>query len=46
MFRYLYLVFQRGAGGDPTRDLIADPHLVVSGLAWLVTTLWVLGAGT
>jgi 4-hydroxybenzoate polyprenyltransferase len=46
MFRYLYLVFQRGAGGDPTRDLIADPHLVVSGLAWLVTTLWVLGAVT
>jgi 4-hydroxybenzoate polyprenyltransferase len=42
LFRYLYIVFQRGAGGDPTRDLFGDPHLVVSGIAWFVSTVWVL----
>ena len=45
LFRYLYIVFQRGAGGDPTRDLFRDPHLVVSGVAWIVTTVWVLRSG-
>jgi 4-hydroxybenzoate polyprenyltransferase len=45
LFRYLFIVFQRGAGGDPTRDLIGDPHMVVSGVAWFATTVWVLRAG-
>jgi 4-hydroxybenzoate polyprenyltransferase len=44
LFRYLYLVFQRGGGGDPTRDLISDPHLIGAGVAWLVIVLWALGA--
>ncbi len=43
LFRYLYLVFQRGAGGDPARDLVADPHLLAAGAAWLAIVLWVLG---
>jgi 4-hydroxybenzoate polyprenyltransferase len=42
LLRYLYLVFQRGAGGDPTRDVARDPHLVVAAVAWLVATVWVL----
>jgi 4-hydroxybenzoate polyprenyltransferase len=45
LFRYLYLVFQRGAGGDPTGDLARDPHLVVSAVAWFAATTWVLQAG-
>jgi 4-hydroxybenzoate polyprenyltransferase len=45
LFRYLYLVFQRGAGGDPSRDLVADPHLIVSGVAWIAIVVWALGAG-
>jgi 4-hydroxybenzoate polyprenyltransferase len=46
LFRYLYLVFQRGAGGDPARDLVADPHLIAAGAAWLAIVLWVLRSGT
>ena len=42
LFRYLYLVFQRGAGGDPSRDVLADGHLVVAALAWLATVVWAL----
>jgi 4-hydroxybenzoate polyprenyltransferase len=42
LFRYLYLVFQRGAGGDPSRDVFADAHLAVAGIAWLGVVLWAL----
>jgi 4-hydroxybenzoate polyprenyltransferase len=45
LFRYLYLVFQRGAGGDPARDLVADPHLLAAGAAWVAIVLWVLRPG-
>lgn len=45
LFRYLYLVFQRGAGGDPTRDLVADPHLIATGVAWVAMVLWALERG-
>lgn len=44
LFRYLYIVFQRGAGGDPTRDVASDPHLVAASIAWIVATVWVLRA--
>jgi 4-hydroxybenzoate polyprenyltransferase len=45
LFRYLYLVFERGAGGDPSRDLFKDPHLIVAGAAWLGVVLWALKVG-
>jgi 4-hydroxybenzoate polyprenyltransferase len=45
VFRYLYLVFQRGAGGDPGHDLLADAHLVGTGLVWLAIVMWALGYG-
>lgn len=34
VFRYLFLVHQRGAGADPARLLLRDPALVGSGLLW------------
>jgi 4-hydroxybenzoate polyprenyltransferase len=43
LFRYLYLVFQRGGGGDPSRDVFGDLHLAAAGLAWLGVVLWALG---
>ncbi len=46
MFRYLFLLHRRGAGGDPAVDLIRDPQIGISAIAWLATTVWLLiGAG-
>jgi 4-hydroxybenzoate polyprenyltransferase len=45
LFRYLYIVFQRGGGGDPTRDLVSDPHLLAAGGAWFAITVWALRSG-
>ena len=38
-FRYLYLLHRETGGGDPSRELIRDPHIVVAGLGWLLMTL-------
>lgn len=38
-FRYMYLLHQQDGGGDPSRDLIRDPHILVAGGAWLIVTL-------
>ncbi len=46
LFRYLYIVFQRGAGGNPTGDVVRDPHMVVAAVAWLATTALVLRAAS
>ena len=44
IFRYI-LVLQNGRGGsDPARDLPRDPHIVLSVIGWLVTTLWMITA--
>jgi 4-hydroxybenzoate polyprenyltransferase len=46
LFRYLYIVFQRGAGGNPTGDVARDPHMVFAAVAWLATTALVLRAAS
>lgn len=38
-FRYLFLLHQSQGGGDPSRDLVRDPHIAVAGLGWLLTVL-------
>ncbi len=43
MFRYLFLLYRRGGGGDPARELLRDPHLLGAAAGWLGATLWVLG---
>lgn len=42
MFRYIHMLHQRNGGGDPTTDLIRDPHVLVSGLCWLVVTFLIV----
>jgi 4-hydroxybenzoate polyprenyltransferase len=42
MFRYLYLLHHHSRGSDTAKDLIADPHLIVTGFGWLFVTLAVL----
>jgi 4-hydroxybenzoate polyprenyltransferase len=40
---YLYRMRFRGAGGDPTEELLRDPWLAASAAGWLATVLWLIG---
>ncbi len=42
VFRYLFLVHVRGQGEDPSRDLFADPQLLLCALAWLAATVFLI----
>lgn len=42
MFRYLFLLHHCARGGDTAKDLMTDPHMIATGLGWLVVTLAVL----
>ena len=42
IFRYLYLVHQKGEGGNPTRVLLTDRHLVATIGLWLLTATAIL----
>ncbi len=42
VFRYIYLLHHQSRGGDPSLDLVRDPHLFIVVGAWLVTTIWLI----
>lgn len=42
LFRYLHLSFSTDAGEDPARDLLRDPHLLLTVLGWAALTFWLL----
>jgi 4-hydroxybenzoate polyprenyltransferase len=42
VFRYLFLLYRQERGGDPSRDLVRDPFIMVCVIAWLATTLWLI----
>jgi 4-hydroxybenzoate polyprenyltransferase len=42
LFRYLHLTFSSDAGEDPARDLVRDPHMLVTVLGWGALTVWLL----
>jgi 4-hydroxybenzoate polyprenyltransferase len=37
--RYIYLLHHQSCGGDPSHDLVRDPHLLIVVGAWIVTTV-------
>jgi 4-hydroxybenzoate polyprenyltransferase len=39
VFRYIYLLHHQSRGGDPSHDLVRDPHLFVAVGAWMVVTI-------
>jgi 4-hydroxybenzoate polyprenyltransferase len=39
VFRYIYLLHHQSRGGDPSHDLVRDPHLFVVVGAWLMATI-------
>jgi len=43
IFRYLYLIHQRQAGGNPTHVLLNDLPLMITVLLWLVCAVLILG---
>ena len=47
IFRYLYLVYHAEAGGDPTRTVLTDVPLLVTGVGWggMCVTVIVFGRG-
>ena len=42
VFRYIYLLHHQSQGGDPSRDLVRDPHLLITVSAWLIATIWLI----
>ena len=44
IFRYLHALYRQGAGADPARDLMHDPHLIGALLGWLGLTWWLMAA--
>ncbi|MBE0627625.1 MAG: decaprenyl-phosphate phosphoribosyltransferase [Burkholderiales bacterium] len=41
IFRYIFLLHRRG-GEDPASTLLTDAHMLVTGIAWLGVTLWLI----
>jgi len=39
VFRYIYLLHHQSSGGDPSKDLVRDPHMLIVLLGWLITTI-------
>ncbi|HET9031636.1 MAG TPA: UbiA prenyltransferase family protein [Dokdonella sp.] len=42
ILRYIFLVFRRGAGGDPSRLVVRDPVLLSATVGWLATLAYIL----
>ncbi len=45
IFRYLFLIFHRGTGGNPTKLMLTDVPLLLCVLLWLITVLLVINFG-
>lgn len=42
MYRYLWVLYRRGGGADPSTELLRDPHLLGALLAWIASTWWLI----
>jgi len=42
IFRYLYLIYQRRLGGNPSELLLADRALVINALCWICAVLLII----
>ena len=42
MLRYLFLLHRRGGGGEPSQELVGDPHMAVVVAGWLAMVVAVL----
>jgi len=42
IFRYLYIIYQKDAGGNPTDTLFSDPPLFINALLWAFTVFIII----
>ncbi|MHB0990092.1 MAG: decaprenyl-phosphate phosphoribosyltransferase [Burkholderiales bacterium] len=42
VFRYIYLLHRQGGGGDPSHDVVRDPHLLGAVTLWACATFWLI----
>lgn len=42
LLRYLYLVYQRDEGGNPSELLLSDKPILINGVLWLGVVFWAL----
>ena len=42
MFRYILRLHLHRRGEDPAKELITDPHIVVTVLAWVIVVVWLI----
>lgn len=42
LFRYLFTVYRNGAGADPARDVLRDPHLLGALAGWFALSAWLI----
>jgi 4-hydroxybenzoate polyprenyltransferase len=43
LFRYIFILHDQGRGGDPSRDLFRDRHILAAGFGWLLLTVLIVG---
>lgn len=42
LYRYLWVLYRRGGGADPSAELLHDPHILSALLGWLCLTWWLI----
>jgi 4-hydroxybenzoate polyprenyltransferase len=42
IFRYIFLLHHHGKGGEPSRDVMRDPHILTAAIGWAMLTFWLL----
>ena len=42
VFRYLYIINDKGGTGDPTKILLSDRHMFLCVLSWLLACAWII----
>jgi hypothetical protein len=42
LYRYMWVLYRRGGGADPSAELLRDPHLLGALVGWLCLTWWLI----
>jgi 4-hydroxybenzoate polyprenyltransferase len=42
LFRYIFILHDQGWGGDPSRDLFRDRHILLAGAGWVLLTIFIV----
>ena len=45
IFRYLYLIYQRQTGRNPTEAILRDPPFMINILVWATAVVWIVDEG-